>query len=171
MPRVNWIKSLMSGKTAGTVNHGCHEYSLRGKIRIAPERLIIWKCPWLNIQIEQRTFKKPTSKMSHVHNQGKFNRYFTTFNDLPPIWEHIYFIGHKNVRIGSWSGRIYNNWPWVRICRPGVRLRGSGNHLRIRNTVFFRNTCQKQSCSNFQTHIKTKIIFKLISERFNNVPF
>jgi hypothetical protein len=28
MPRVNRIKSLMSGETAGTVNHGCHEYPL-----------------------------------------------------------------------------------------------------------------------------------------------
>ncbi len=73
---------------------------------------------------------------------------FIIFNDIPPVWQH-FFLGRKNVHLGSESGRISNYLAfWIR--NTGLRIRTRIKCLRIRNTdlnsllIFSIMSCKKQ---------------------------
>jgi hypothetical protein len=67
-----------------------------------------------------------------------------------PIDNIFFFIGHKNVKVGSGSGRISNNYP------PGTKselIRDNGPQIRIRKNIF-------------GSAILFKIILKLVKTTF-----
>jgi hypothetical protein len=67
------------------------------------------------------------------------SKYINIFNDLLPIWQHIFFTDQKHVQVESGSGRISNylaSWILIRFCNSDYESADSEEIF----TVLFYNT-------------------------------